>query len=249
MKLLTIKDLYTIAEDDHNKKILNGLNIEVNSGEIHVIMGPNGSGKSTLAHTCFSSYKYIKTKGSIKFNNKEITNLKTDEIARLGLFMSHQQPEVIPGISLATYLKTIKKANSDNFNLFEFYKEVESILKKLELKESILKREFNVGFSGGEKKKIEILQMLLLNPKLVILDETDSGLDVDAIKVVSKGIKLFKNDNNACIIITHNTKIIDDLDVDKVHILIDGKIVDSGNKTLAEKIEKEGYSNYINENK
>lgn len=249
MKLLEIKNLYTIAKDDENKKILNGLNLEINEGEIHVIMGPNGSGKSTLANTIFNSPKYIVTNGKIIFNNKDITNLKTDEIAKLGLFMSFQTPEEIPGISVANFLKTSKKSIiGENPKIATFYKEVNEKLEQLNINKEYVSREFNVGFSGGEKKKNEILQMLLLNPKLVILDETDSGLDVDAIKTVSKGINLFKNNNNSVLIITHSTKILENLKVDKVHILINGKIVDSKDSNLAYEIEKEGYNKYLNEN-
>ena len=248
MKLLEIKDLYTIAKDDENKKILNGLNLEINEGEIHVIMGPNGSGKSTLANTCFNSPKYIVTKGNIIFNGEDITNKSTDYIAKKGLFMSFQNPEEIPGITLANYLKTTKKCiTGENPKINILYKEVNDKLKDLNMSNEYLNREFNVGFSGGEKKKNEILQMLLLNPKLVILDETDSGLDVDAIKTVSKGINLYKNDKNAVLIITHSTKILENLKVDKVHILVNGKIVDTKDSNLAYKIEKEGYKSYLNE--
>ncbi len=248
-KILEIKDLYTIAEDDHNKKILKGLNLTINEGEIHVIMGPNGSGKSTLANTCFNSPKYIVESGAIVFDGEDITNKNTDYIAKKGLFMSFQIPEEIPGITLANFLKSTKKSiTGKNPNVFEFQKEVSEIMKKLNMDSEYIKREFNVGFSGGEKKKNEILQMLILNPKLAILDETDSGLDVDAIKTVSKGINLFKNDSNAVLIITHSTKILQNLKVDKVHVLIDGKIVDEKDGNLAFEIEKEGYSKYLNEN-
>ena len=248
-KILEIKDLYTIAEDDHNKRILNGLNLEMNLGEIHVIMGPNGSGKSTLANTCFNSPKYITTKGSIIFDGDDITNEKTENIAKKGLFMSFQIPEEIPGITVASFLSSTKKSiTGEKPNVFEFSKEVNKTMKNLNMNTDYINREFNVGFSGGEKKKNEILQMLVLDPKLVILDETDSGLDVDAIKTVSKGISLYKNENNAVLIITHSTKILKNLEVDKVHVLIDGKIVKTGDSSLAKEIEEEGYSKYINEN-
>ncbi len=249
MKLLNIKDLYTIAEDDNNKKILNGLNLEINEGEIHVIMGPNGSGKSTLANTCFNSPRYIVTKGNIELDGEDITNKSTDYIAKKGLFMSFQTPEEIPGVTVATFLKTAKKAiTGENPKVFSFYKEVEEKMKQLGLPNDYVNRELNVGFSGGEKKKLEILEMLILNPKLAILDETDSGLDVDAIKTVSKGINIFKSNKNAILIITHSTKILENLDVDKVHILVNGKIVKTGDYSLAKEIDKEGYSKYINEN-
>lgn len=245
-KLLEIKDLSTIAADDNDKQILKDLNLTINKGEIHVIMGPNGSGKSTLANTIFHSPKYIITNGSIKLEGVELTNKKTDEIARLGVFMSFQTPESIPGINLAKFLKSTKQAyTGQKQNIFTFQKEVEKYMDELNMKSNYTYREFNVGFSGGEKKKNEILQMLLLNPKLAILDETDSGLDVDAIKTVSKGINLYKNNDNAVLIITHSTKILESLKVDKVHVLVDGKIVTTKDASLAKKIEEKGYSDYI----
>lgn len=245
-KLLEIKDLSTIAADDKDKKILKDLNLTINKGEIHVIMGPNGSGKSTLANTIFHSPKYIITNGSIKLDGVELTSKKTDEIARLGVFMSFQTPESIPGINLAKFLKSTKQAyTGQKQNIFTFQKEVEKYMNELNMKSDYTYREFNVGFSGGEKKKNEILQMLLLNPKLAILDETDSGLDVDAIKTVSKGINLYKNNDNAVLIITHSTKILESLKVDKVHVLVDGKIVTTKDASLAKEIEKKGYSDYI----
>jgi Fe-S cluster assembly ATP-binding protein len=209
-------------------------------------MGPNGSGKSTLANTIFHSPKYIVTDGSISFEGEDITNEGTNVIAKKGIFMSFQTPEEIPGVSLAQFLKTTKHSiTGEKPNLYEFTKNVENNMKELGMDYSYVNREFNVGFSGGEKKKNEILQMLLLNPKLAILDETDSGLDVDAIKIVSKGINLFKNEHNAVLIITHSTKILSSLKVDKVHILVDGKIIKSGDSSLAKKIEEEGYQEYI----
>lgn len=245
-KILEINNLCTIADDDHDKDILKGLNIEINEGEVHVIMGPNGSGKSTLANTIFSSPKYIITDGKIVFDGEDITKCSTDEIAKKGVFMSFQTPEEIPGITLAQFLKTMKYSISgEKPNLYQFMKEIDKYIVDLNMKYDYVNREFNVGFSGGEKKKNEILQMLILNPKLAILDETDSGLDVDAIKTVSKGINMFKNDKNAVLIITHSTKILESLKVDKVHILVDGKIVKSGDASLAGEIEKNGYANYI----
>ena len=245
MKILEINNLCTIAEDDHNKEILKGLNLEINPGEVHVIMGPNGSGKSTLANTIFASPRYIITDGNIKLCDEDITNLSTDKIAKKGVFMSFQTPEEIPGVSLAQFLKTTKHSiTGEKPNLYKFTKEVESYMNELNMKYEYVNREFNVGFSGGEKKKNEILQMLILNPKLAILDETDSGLDVDAIKTVSKGIEMFKNDENGVLIITHNTKILHSLKVDYVHVLVNGKIVKTGTGELAKEIEENGYSQY-----
>ncbi len=246
MSLLSIKNIHTIAEDDHNKKILKGLDLEINPGEIHVIMGPNGSGKSTLANTIFSSPRYIKTEGNIYFEGEDITEESTDKIAKKGIFMSFQTPEEIPGVTLANYLKSVKTSiDGKKPSIYEFIPQVENTMKELDMKEEYIKREFNVGFSGGEKKKNEILQMLLINPKLAILDETDSGLDVDAIKTVVKGINMYKNDNNAVLIITHSTKILKGLNVDKVHILVDGKIVKTGDYSLALEIDENGYKDYI----
>ena len=245
MSLLEIKDLKTNAVDD-GSAILKGLNLKINKGEVHVIMGPNGSGKSTLANTLFNNPRYKISNGEILFEGEKINDLKTSEIAKKGLFMSFQNPESVAGITLAHFLKTIKNSVSDErVNLFLFSKEVAEKMHELDMDPYYLNRELNVGFSGGEKKKNEILQMLILNPKLAILDETDSGLDVDAIKTVSKGINMFKNDDNALLIITHSTKILKSLKVDYVHILVDGKIVYTGDASLAKEIDENGYANYI----
>ncbi len=244
-KLLEIKNLKTVAVDD-GSDILKGLDLVINKGEVHVIMGPNGSGKSTLANTIFDNPRYRVIDGDIYFDGERINDLNTAERAKKGLFMSFQTPEDIPGITVAHFLKTAKNAVSEErLNLFKFSKEVEEKMKELDMDPSYVNRELNVGFSGGEKKKNEILQLLILNPKLAILDETDSGLDVDAIKTVSKGINLFKNDDNALLIITHSTKILKSLKVDYVHILVDGKIVYTGDASLAKEIDENGYANYI----
>ncbi len=242
-KLLEIKNLYVTTE---KKEILKGINLKINKGEIHVIMGPNGSGKTTTANAILNNPIYKKEKGSIEFNSEDITNLKTDEIARKGIFMSFQQPEEIPGITITNFLKYAKnKTTRKPVKVFEFRDELKKYMEELKMDSKNMERSLNVGFSGGEKKKNEILQMLVLNPKLAILDETDSGLDVDAIKTVSKGIEMFKNDENAVIIITHNTKILHSLKVDFVHILVNGKIVKTGTQELAKEIEENGYSKYI----
>ena len=245
MSFLKINNLHTISVDD-KKEILKGLDLSINKGEVHVIMGPNGSGKSTLANTILNNPRYKITDGNIIFNDEEITNKKTDEIAKKGIFMSFQSPEEIPGITIAEFLKTSRKSLSDEkINLFSFSKEIEENMAKIDMKSNYVSREVNVGFSGGEKKKNEILQLLTINPKLAILDETDSGLDVDAIKTISKGISLYKNEDNAVLIITHSTKILKYLDVDYVHVLVDGKIVHTGDSSLADKIEKDGYSSFM----
>ena len=243
MELLNIKDLHVNAG---NKEILKGLNLTINEGETHVIMGPNGAGKSTLANIILNNPEYKIIDGEIDFEGENINDLKTDERARKGIFMSFQTPEEVPGISVMNFIKAAKSAQEkEMIKVFAFKKELEENMQKLDMKTGYSTRDLNVGFSGGEKKKNEILQMLMLKPKLAILDETDSGLDVDAIKTVSKGIKMYKNDKNAVLIITHSTKILQGLNVDYVHILVDGKIVKTAKADLASEIEKEGYYKYI----
>ena len=241
-KLLEIKDLYASAQ---NKEILKGLNLSVNKGEVHVIMGPNGAGKSTLANVILNNPEYIKKSGKIEFEGENINDLKTNEIAKKGIFMSFQSPEEIPGISTVNFLKYAKnKVSGELVKSFKFRFLLKKYIDELNMNPKLIERNLNVGFSGGEKKKNEILQMLVLEPKLAILDETDSGLDVDAIRTVSKGINMYKNDSNAVLIITHNNRILENLDVDYVHILVDGKIVKTGTKDLAYEIEKNGYEKY-----
>ena len=241
-KLLEIKDLYAEAEE---KEILKGLNLTINKGETHVIMGPNGAGKSTTANVILNSPEYKKTRGTIEFEGENINDLSTDKIAKKGIFMSFQTPEEIPGISTMNFLKYAKNKIEDKpVKIFEFKDQVKKYMEELKMNSKLIERDLNVGFSGGEKKKNEILQMLVLNPKLAILDETDSGLDVDAIRTVSKGIEMYKNEDNAILIITHNNRILENLKVDYVHILVNGTIVKTGTAELAEEIEKNGYAQY-----
>lgn len=242
-KLLEIKNLNVTSDDD--KQILKGIDLTINKGEIHVIMGPNGSGKTTTANAILNNPAYIKTEGSIIFDGEDITDMRTDEIARKGIFMSFQLPEEIPGVSVANFLKYAKnKVTGKPVKIFQFKDELKKYMEDLNMNPDNIERSLNVGFSGGEKKKNEILQMLVLNPKLAILDETDSGLDVDAIKTVSKGIEMFKNDENAVLIITHNMRILENLKVDYVHVLIDGKIVTTGGDEIIKDIEANGFSKY-----
>ena len=240
--LLEIKDLYAVAGE---KEILKGLNLSIGKGEVHVIMGPNGAGKSTLANVILNNPEYKKTNGKIELDGEDITNLSTDKIAKKGVFMSFQAPEEIPGISCLNFLKVAKnKIDEKPVKIFEFKDNVKNYAKELNMNANLIDRNLNVGFSGGEKKKNEILQMLVLNPKLAILDETDSGLDVDAIKAVSKGIEMYKSNENSILIITHNMSILESLDVDFVHVLVDGKIVKTGDFELAKDILENGFSKY-----
>lgn len=240
--LLEIKDLHVNAGE---KEILKGLNLKINKGEVHVIMGPNGAGKSTLANVILNNPVYTKISGEVDLEGENINDLSTDKIANKGVFMSFQTPEEIPGITVTNFLKYTKgKKENKPIKIFQFKDEVKKYMEELNMNSKLMERDFNVGFSGGEKKKNEILQMLVLNPKLAILDETDSGLDVDAIRTVSKGIEMFKNENNGVLIITHGTKILSQLKVDYVHILIDGKIVKTSTGDLAKEIEENGYAQY-----
>lgn len=240
--LLNIDNLKVNVE---GKEILNGLNLSINKGEIHIIMGPNGAGKSTLANALMNNPKYTISEGDIIFEDENINELKTDERAKKGLFLSFQSPEEVPGITVENFLKGAKKARTTGMlGHLKFDIDIKKNMKELKMDESYAKRYLNVGFSGGEKKKNEILQMLMLEPKLAILDESDSGLDVDAIRLVSKGIKMFSNENNGVLIITHNTKILESLTPNYVHVLVDGKIVKTGDASLAKEIEKTGYENF-----
>ena len=240
--LLEIKNLHVKAGE---KEILKGLDLKINKGEVHVIMGPNGAGKSTLANVILNNPEYTRIKGDIFFEEENINNLRTDERAKKGIFMSFQSPEEIPGITVQNFIKSAKVAKDEKpIRIFEFKKNLEQTMEALNMNKEYSSRDLNVGFSGGEKKKNEILQMLMLEPKLAILDETDSGLDVDAIKTVSKGINMYHNENNGVLIITHGTKILENLHVDYVHVLVDGKIIKTADGSLANKIEQQGYEKY-----
>ena len=240
--LLSIENLYVNAGE---KEILKGLNLNIKRGEIHVIMGTNGAGKSTLANVILNNPEYKKISGNVLFEGENINDLTTDKISNKGIFMSFQTPEEIPGISTSNFIRVAKsKVEKSPVKLFKVKEEIKKYADELNMNKKLLDRNLNVGFSGGEKKKNEILQMLVLNPKLAILDETDSGLDIDSVRVVSKGINLYKNENNAVLIITHNMRILESLNVDKVHILIDGKIVKTEGNELIHQVEENGFSKY-----
>ncbi len=239
--LLSINDLKVNIED---KKILNGLNLNIGEGEIHVIMGPNGGGKSTLAYTLMGHPKYEVVDGEIEFDGELINDLKADKRAKKGIFLSFQYPEEIPGVTVEEFLRTAKTSVSgETQKLISFKKLLKEKMEQLEMKEEYASRYLNLGFSGGEKKKNEILQMSILEPKLAILDETDSGLDVDAIRIVAEGVKRIKDEKRSILVITHYNKLLDYLEPDYIHILIDGKIVKTGGIELAKEIDEGGYEN------
>lgn len=238
-ELLRVEDLYAGVEE---KEIIKGLNLKINKGEIHVIMGPNGAGKSTLASILIGHPKYEITKGKIILEGEEIQEDVVDERARKGLFLSFQYPEEIPGLTVEDFLRSAREAvTGEKQYIFKFNKLLKEKMAELKMDESYASRYLNVGFSGGEKKKNEILQMSILEPKLAILDETDSGLDRDATKIVFEGIKTLKSTDRSMLIITHYDKVLEYLEPDFFHILIDGKIVKTGGKELAEFIEENGY--------
>ena len=231
----------------NNKSILNGLNLNIKSGEVHAIMGPNGSGKSTLANV-LSGKKGYEVSGTMLFNGLDLNKISIEQRAQKGIFLAFQYPLEIPGVNTNNFLKTslnsIRKAKGEKeIDTLTFLKLVKEKSSELGIEEKFLSRQLNVGFSGGEKKKNEILQMKLLEPKLSILDETDSGLDIDALKIVANGVNTSKNKNNAFLIITHYQRLLDYIKPDFVHVLSKGKIVKTGNSELGEQLEKSGYAN------
>ena len=240
--MLEIKNLKVNVED---KEILKGIDLTINKGEIHVVMGPNGAGKSTLANAIMAHPKYTIEEGQIIFEGEDITEEEADERAKKGIFMSYQAPQEVPGISVENFLRAAKMAvTGENVPILKFRKELKEIMKELSFDDQYAERYLNVGFSGGEKKKNEILQMRVLDPKFVMLDETDSGLDVDATRIVSEGVKNFLTEDKAVLIITHHSQILEYLEPTFVHIVVDGKLVKTGGKELIEQIEAEGYRSY-----
>ena len=241
--MLIINNLHVEIE---GKKILNGINLQINAGEVHAIMGPNGSGKSTLSKVVAGHPEYEVTEGEILFNGENITELDADERAHLGLFLAFQYPVEVPGITNKTLLReaynTIARANDrEELDPLEFEDYIESKLDIINMKDEFLSRSINTGFSGGEKKKNEIFQMAVLNPVLSFLDETDSGLDIDALKVVSDGVNKIANDRNAIVMITHYQRLLNYIKPDYVHVMMGGKFIKSGGFELAEDLEANGY--------
>ncbi|MCR5800370.1 MAG: Fe-S cluster assembly ATPase SufC [Lachnospiraceae bacterium] len=243
-QLLDIKNLKVNVGD---KEILHGINLEIRKGETHVFMGPNGAGKSTLGHALMGNPNYEITGGSIEYNGEDILEDNATDRAKKGIYLSFQNPIEVPGITLANFIRnSIDQKTGQRTRIWEFRKRLEETMKILNMDPEYADRDLNVGFSGGEKKKSEILQLLMLNPTLAILDETDSGLDVDAVRTVSAGVKEFqKNEECSMIIITHSTRILEALHVDYTHVLVDGCIVETGDRSLVDKINKNGFEKYM----
>ncbi len=241
--MISIKNLHANIE---GKEILKGINLEVKAGEVHAIMGPNGSGKSTLASVLAGRDGYEITEGSVVFENKNLLDLEAEERAREGIFLAFQYPVEIPGVSTTNFLKTAmnqirQHRGEKSLDAVAFLKLMKSKMKLVEIDQALLSRSLNEGFSGGEKKRNEIFQMAMLEPKLAILDETDSGLDIDALRIVAHGVNSLKSKDNASILITHYQRLLDYILPDFVHVLFDGKIVKTGDKSLAMELEEKGY--------
>ncbi len=242
--MLEIKNLHVAVED---KPILKGIDLVVNAGELHAIMGPNGSGKSTLAHVIAGQKIYEVLDGEILYNGKNLLEMDPEERALEGVFMSYQYPAVIPGVNLAYFMKAAvnairKHRGEPEMDAVDFLSFIKEKLAQVKMDESYLKRAVNDGFSGGEKKRNEILQMLALDPSLAVLDETDSGLDIDAVKIVADGVNKFRREDRAVVVITHYQRILQYMDPDKIHVLMDGRMIRSGGKNLAHELEEKGYS-------
>lgn len=241
--MLSIQNLQATVDD---KQILNGLNLEVKAGEVHAIMGPNGSGKSTLSQVLAGNEAYEVTGGSVAFDGQDLLEMATEERAREGLFLAFQYPVEIPGVSNLQFLKTAinnlrRHRGQDEINAAEFMKQAKAKIQQVNLDPSFLKRGVNEGFSGGEKKRNEIMQMLMLEPRLAILDETDSGLDIDALRVVADGVNALRSPDRAVIMVTHYQRLLDYIVPDYVHVLSHGQIIKSGGKELALELEEKGY--------
>jgi len=247
--MLNIENL-TVSVDE--KTILKGLSLNVPAGEVHAIMGPNGAGKSTLGYTLAGRPGYEVTGGAVSFNGEDLLEKEVHERAAAGLYLSFQYPLEIPGVPAMTFIRTALNAQrkirgEEEMSAPEFLKTIREVARTLKIDSEMLKRPLNVGFSGGEKKRMEVLQMALLQPKFLILDETDSGLDIDALKVVSDGVNALRGPDRAMLVITHYQRLLDHIKPDRIHILVDGKIVHSGGPELALELEAHGYDRYLNE--
>lgn len=242
---LIIKDLHVSVE---GQRILNGVNLVVRKGEVCALMGPNGSGKSTLAYTLMGHPKYTVDKGEARYKGQNIFELKPDERAKLGLFLSFQYPQEIPGVSVSNFLRTaLNSVKPNKISVPEFVKLLKEKMKMLKIEDSFSRRYLNEGFSGGEKKRAEILQLAVLQPEMAILDETDSGLDIDSLKIVAQGVNSLLNPNFGVLIITHYQRILNYITPDSIHIMVKGRIVKSGGKELAHELEAKGYDEIIKE--
>ena len=245
--LLEIKGLEASIE---GKEILKGVNLSIPPGEIHAIMGPNGSGKSTLSYVLMGHPKYTITGGDILLDGKSVLAMKPDERARAGMFLCFQYPTSIPGVTMPNYLRNVlKNIRGADVPIKEFRKEVQDSMRNLSMREDFLKRYVNDGFSGGEKKRNEILQMALMKPRVVILDEVDSGLDIDALRIIAENLQAMRSPDRSMLLITHYQRILNYLTLDKVHVFAEGRIITSGGRELAERLEKEGYEAVIKANK
>lgn len=239
--VLKINELRATIDD---LEILKGVNIEIKGGEVHAIMGPNGTGKSTLASTVMGHPKYTVTSGEIKLDDEDVLDMSVDERARKGLFLAMQYPAEVPGVTNADFLRTSmnsRREKGKGVPLFKFIRQYDKAVQKLEMREDLPHRYLNDGFSGGEKKRNEILQMMMLKPKIAILDEIDSGLDVDALRIVGEAVNSMRSDDFGCLLITHYQRLLEHIKPDFVHVMMKGRIVKSGGKELIEKIDKEGY--------
>lgn len=246
MHILKIKDLIVEIDD---KRILDGFNLEIKTGEIHAIMGPNGTGKSTLSKVIMGDDTYKVVSGSIYYDDKEINEMTVDERARLGIFLGLQMPIEIEGVTNADFLRTaLHTKQGTDFKLMPFIKEINQTCENLKMNKDMIHRGVNKGFSGGERKKNEILQMYMLKPNMVLLDEIDSGLDVDSLKIVGENVmKYYQENETGILLVTHYQRLLDYIEPDYVHIMMNGKIVMSGDKSLVKKIENDGYENIISE--
>jgi Fe-S cluster assembly ATP-binding protein len=248
MSILQIKDLHvSVKTDDEDKEILKGVTLTIKDGETHAIMGPNGSGKSTLAYSIAGHPKYTVTSGSVTLDGQDVLAMTVDQRARAGLFLAMQYPVEVPGVSVSNFLRTAKTAlDGEAPKLRTWVKDVNAALQQLDLDPTFGTRSVNEGFSGGEKKRHEIAQLELLNPRVAVLDETDSGLDIDALKVVAEGVNRFRaQDGKGVLLITHYTRILRYIEPDFVHVFVAGRIAEQGGPELAEQLEAEGYDKYV----